>query len=67
MLYDDVVGTLLLHIPNAVVDDDLDDDPNVALNIFNVDPAVDVANPPLDANLDVDVPMADRCKSQSRH
>ena len=50
---DDMDVVLLRHSPNHDVDDDLDLDPNVVLNISDVDPDLDVANVLADANLEM--------------
>ena len=60
--------TILLVIPNLVVDDDLDDDANVVLkrsSMLTLD--VDVANVVPDATPDSKGRLAHRCESQSRH
>ena len=60
------MGTNLFCIPNLSVDDDVDDDPNVVLNISDVDPDLDVANVFLDANLEMaGSEVAHRCRFQS--
>ena len=40
LLRDVDVGDILLCIPNLIVNDDLDDDPNVVSNISDIDPDI---------------------------
>ena len=63
----DLMDVLLLrHIPHHDADDDLDVDPNVVLNISDVDSDIDVANVPVDANLEMaGSGVAHLCRFQS--
>ena len=58
---------VLLHIPNHDADDDLDVGPNNVLNISNVDPAFDIANVLVVANVVMaGSEVAHRCKFRIR-